>query len=119
MIPRGLQYIFESINSEEENNYTIYLSFIQIYNEKVYDCLQDSKNSKPLKIREDKYSGKVLFSYILGVYIEGLSEYSVNSMHACEALLKRGEKHRVTRQTKANICSSRSHSILQIMLESK
>lgn len=62
IIPRGIQKVFEllkkSVNSENEPSYTIHLSFIQIYNEKIYDCLQDPQKIKPLKIREDKYNGK-------------------------------------------------------------
>ncbi len=34
-------------------NYTVFCSFIQIYNEKIYDLLQDIETKKPLKIRED------------------------------------------------------------------
>ena len=56
--PRSLQYLFDLINSSDES-YTVYLSFIQIYNEKIYDWLQDSQKVKPLQIREDKYNGKV------------------------------------------------------------
>lgn len=43
----------------------------------------------------------------------------MNSLRASQALLQRGEKNRVTRQTRANINSSRSHSLLQLMVESK
>ena len=46
---------------------TVYCSFIQIYNEKIFDLFQDS-NVNPLAIREDADEG---------VFIEGLSEYEV------------------------------------------
>jgi hypothetical protein len=36
----------------------------------------------------------------------------------CFALLRRGEVNRVTRQTKLNLMSSRSHSIYQLLIES-
>ena len=81
---------------------------MQIYNEKLYDLLQDNKNVNPLSIREDKFSG---------IYVEGLSEYVVTNARDWFALLKRGEKNRVTRQTKININSSRSHSIFQLLVE--
>jgi kinesin family protein 3/17 len=61
---------------------------LQIYNEKLYDLFQDKEQSKPLIIREDKYSG---------IFVEGLSEYVVNSAQDCFVLLKRGEKNRITR----------------------
>jgi Kinesin motor domain len=65
-------------------------------------------NIHPLDIREDKYSG---------IYVEGLTEYSVSNSRDCFALLKRGEKNRVTRHTKINSNSSRSHSIFQLLVE--
>lgn len=62
----------------------------------------DKESSKPLIIREDKHAG---------IFIEGMSEYSVRNASDCFALLKRGEQNRITRQTRSNIHSSRSHTI--------
>jgi len=39
------------------SSYTVYCSFLQIYNEKLYDLFQDKDSSKALNIREDKYTG--------------------------------------------------------------
>lgn len=88
--------------------FKIYLSFLQIYNEKIYDLLQDADSKSPLQIREDKHNG---------IYVEGLSEYLVSNSLDAYALLKRGEKNRIIRQTKGNIESSRSHSIFQLYVE--
>lgn len=51
--------------------------------------------------------------------MEGLSEYIVNSKEECLLLLQRGESNRITRETKSNIASSRSHSVFTIVLESE
>ena len=113
VIPRSITDLFEKWNQvlqEDGINFSIYWSFIQIYNEKLFDLFQDKDNSTALNIREDKYEG---------VFIEGLSEYQVTSTHDWFTLLKRGEKNRVTRQTKSNIRSSRSHTIFQLLLESE
>lgn len=90
------------------NKYTVYWSFLQIYNENLYDLLQDGKLERSLKIREDK---------ITGIYVEGLAEFVVNSSKDWYALMKRGERNRITKSTKANIQSSRSHSIFQLWVE--
>ena len=111
LIQRGIEHIYSTISkfdSPDKNKCTVYLSFIQIYNEKIYDWLQDPNKVKPLKVREDKFNG---------VFVEGLTEYHVNSFRAWKALLNRGEKNRVIRQTKINMNSSRSHSILQLIIE--
>ena len=39
------------------DDYTVYCSFLQIYNEKLYDLLQDRHGERPLNIREDKHAG--------------------------------------------------------------
>lgn len=48
----------------------------------------------PLNIREEKFSG---------IFVEGLSEYVVQSEKDCMILLKRGEKNRIKRSTRMNI----------------
>jgi Kinesin motor domain len=84
------------------------VSFLQIYNERLYDLLQDTQVKNPLNIREDK---------LQGVYVEGLSEYIVQSESECLVLLARGERNRVKRATKMNVKSSRSHSLFQLLIE--
>jgi len=112
IIPRSIDDTFNGIDrlqqTEPDNKFTVFCSFLQIYNEKLYDLLQDTKNKNPLLIREDKFSG---------IYVEGLTEYVVNNAKDCFALLKRGEKNRITRKTSVNISSSRSHSIFQLLVE--
>lgn len=90
------------------NKFTVYWSILQIYNEKLYDLLQDSKAKKALNIREDAVSG---------IYVEGLAEFVVNSSQDWYALMKRGERNRITKSTRANIQSSRSHWIFQLLVE--
>jgi hypothetical protein len=70
---------------------------------------QDKESGKALNIREDKYTG---------IFVEGQSEYVVQTAHDCFTLLKRGEANRITRQTRSNVHSSRSHTIFQILVES-
>lgn len=64
IVPRGLTYIMDlaqkQIEEDGKQKYTVYMSFIQIYNEKVYDCLQDSEHILPLRVRESKYIGKII-----------------------------------------------------------
>lgn len=74
IIPRSIEDLFSMTNyvyQSEGISYNIYCSFIQIYNEKLFDLFQDKENITALNIREDKYEG---------VFIEGLSEYQVSSV---------------------------------------
>ena len=120
IIPRAIEQIFsdleqkyynalENSHGSEPEDFTVYCSFLQIYNEKLFDLLQDRNGERPLQIREDKHSG---------IFVEGQSEYAVTNAADCFTLLKRGEASRITRQTRSNIHSSRSHTIFQLLVES-
>ena len=73
IIPRLCSGLFEQtrLQSTPDNNITIEVSYMEIYNEKVYDLLDLSAGSKAgLKVREHS---------ILGPYVEGLSQLAVIS----------------------------------------
>jgi len=106
IIPRAIYRLFSEL-IEEGSEYSISCSFVQIYNEKLYDLLQDKKSEYPLAVREDKE---------IGMFIEGLMEYPVINMEECFVLLFTGEKNRIIRQTKLNMFSSRSHTIFQLLI---
>ena len=107
LIPRVLDRMYY-LESGQNGSFNFYCSFIQIYNEKIFDLLADYKKPKSLQIHENK---------IDGIYIEGLSEYSVTNYQDCLKLIQRGEKNRNIRQTVMNTKSSRSHTIFQIIIE--
>lgn len=104
IIPRAIREIFEHSTKPRVLQFSVYCSFVQIYNENLYDMLRDSSMSSPLSIRED---GKE-------VYVEGLSEYNVKSVTDTLKLLKISEENRVIRETHMNLFSSRSHSLFQV-----
>jgi hypothetical protein len=82
IIGRTLKELFDHIHSSED--YTVYISLLQIYNEKIFDLLQDSIKH-PLNLREDKFTG---------VFVQGLSEYVVTGIPDSVKLLARGERNR-------------------------
>ena len=110
LIPRIVNEVFNLQKSQGyEDSYNIFCTFMQIYNEKIFDLLQDKAEAKALNIRENKLEG---------IFVEGLTEYSVNSAQEALILMSRGEKNRITRPTLKNAKSSRSHTIFQILIES-
>ena len=116
VVPRAVQDLFAQLSSKSTEGegeagvqYTVYCSFLQIYNEKVHDLLQEATAASPaLAIHEHDVDG---------VYVEGLSEYLVTSATDCLRLVAFGAANRAVRATTYNESSSRSHAILQLQIE--
>lgn len=83
-------------------------SFIEIYNEDVYDLL-DGKGKDKKDLKESPQSG---------VFIKGLKSVPVKSVDELFRLLDYGNKNRSTAETKMNATSSRSHALFTVHIES-
>jgi kinesin family protein 18/19 len=104
---RSLGDLFSLISSMKEKDFKVKLSYVEVYNENLRDLLGNGEN---LDLREDPTKGSV---------IVGLKEIEViDSTQVFELLLK-GNKNRSTESTNMNETSSRSHAVLQILVESK
>lgn len=106
IIPNSILNLFNSLDSSKP--ITIFCSFLQIYNEKIFDLLQNPSRDKPLNIREERENG---------IFVENLAEYVVENVEDCLYLLRQGDRNRAVRQTKFNHHSSRSHTIFQLLVE--
>lgn len=91
------------------NLYAVFISYVEIYNNTVYDLLDDS-------------SGKTLQSKILredahkNMYINNVMEIEVKSASEAFELLITGQKRKRMGHTVLNAESSRSHAIFNIRL---
>jgi kinesin family protein 3/17 len=108
IIPRAAQIIFSQIGSYSNpaGQYLVRTSYLQIYNEKISDLLEPSREN--LKIREDGCGG---------VFVETLSEHVVRDAEEIMTLIKRGTRLRATNVTRMNKESSRSHAVFTIIIE--
>lgn len=84
------------------------MSFIEIYNENIYDLFLPG--DKSLELREDT---------VKGIVIAGVSEIKAESTKEVLELLYLGNQNRTTEATDANDESSRSHAILLVTVEHK
>lgn len=112
LLPRATQYIFDTLvekSQEADVKSSIKASYLQIYNENIYDLL--STTNTTLKLRELPKKPNGVSSE---VYVSGLSEYTVHSAHDVLKILHIGSNNRETRATHQNETSSRSHAILQL-----
>lgn len=90
-------------------NFTVEVSYIEIYNEKVRDLL-NPKNTGNLRVREHP---------TLGPYVEDLSKLLVNNYDEMMTLMDEGNKARTVAATNMNETSSRSHAVFTLLLTMK
>lgn len=108
-IERTLDHIFEATSTaSSEMRYLALLSYLEIYNERLRDLLQDD-TSDQLTLKEDPNRG----TYVAG----GLREVTVKDAAECARLVAQGDRRRALAATKMNAASSRSHAVLTISLE--
>jgi kinesin family protein 5 len=100
IIPRMVGGIFHKIETApEEIEFTVKVSMIEIYNEKIRDLLDPKKID--LKVHENKDKG---------VYVKDMTESYVGGEDEVFSLLKVGNDNRAIGATNMNAESSRSHS---------
>ncbi|XP_067292937.1 kinesin-like protein KIF15 isoform X3 [Pseudorasbora parva] len=113
VIPRSFEYLFFLISREVERSggmksFLCKCSFIEIYNEQIYDLLDSVSNS--LFLREDIKRG---------VFVEGAVEKYAASAAEAYQVLSMGWRNRRVASTSMNRESSRSHAVFTMTLESK
>ena len=122
IIPQMNAEMFERIVASTEANpgkkFLVTCSFMEIYNEVLYDLLDPTATRGTAKSRKDSHID-VKEDPKLGVYVAGLQEIGVDSKEKIEALMDQGNSARAVASTQMNATSSRSHSIFIIRLQQK
>ncbi|KAL7628118.1 Kinesin heavy chain [Parahypoxylon ruwenzoriense] len=107
--PRIVEQIFSSIMSSPPTiEYTVRVSYMEIYMERIRDLLAPQNDNLP--VHEEKNRG---------VYVKGLLEIYVSSVDEVFEVMKRGGAARAVAATNMNQESSRSHSIFVITVTQK
>uniref|UniRef100_A0A8C5BQN7 Kinesin motor domain-containing protein n=1 Tax=Gadus morhua TaxID=8049 RepID=A0A8C5BQN7_GADMO len=110
VIPRVIQRIFQEKDKGGSCDFTLTVSYLEIYNEDILDLLCPSKDKPAISIREDPKEG---------IKIVGLTERVVRSAQEMVACLELGNSSRTVGSTAMNAESSRSHAIFTITLEQR
>jgi kinesin family protein 5 len=109
IIPRMVKTVFEKIeNASEDIEFTVKISMIEIYMEKIKDLLDPAKTN--LKVHEDK---------IKGIYISDVTETYVGEDIEVYDIMKIGNDNRAIGVTDMNSQSSRSHSIFIMTVQQR
>lgn len=116
VIPLAITDIFSYIRETPSREFLLRVSYLEIYNEKIHDLLSMSTGGGPggaqeeIKLREDAKRG---------VYATPLKEEIVQSPTQLLRVIARGDQARRTASTQFNARSSRSHAVVQIVVESR
>ena len=109
IIPRIVEQIFASILASPGNiEYTVRVSYMEIYMERIRDLLNPANDNLP--VHEEKSRG---------VYVKGLLEIYVSSVQEVYEVMRRGGSARAVAATNMNQESSRSHSIFVVQINQK
>ncbi|KAK2041239.1 kinesin motor domain-containing protein [Colletotrichum somersetense] len=115
VIPLAITDIFSYIRETPSREFLLRVSYLEIYNEKIHDLLSMSTGGgaggqEEIKLREDSKRG---------VYASPLKEEIVQSPTQLLRVIARGDQARRTASTQFNARSSRSHAVVQIVVESR
>ncbi|KAL4073263.1 P-loop containing nucleoside triphosphate hydrolase protein [Scleroderma yunnanense] len=108
IIPRAMKDVFAHIRRTATREYLLRCSYLEIYNETIYDLLAPPSvaATQPVQIVGQ------------GV-LAPLREEVVTSLKGVREVMERGERHRRTASTDWNERSSRSHSVFRLVIESR
>ncbi|MGH0135119.1 UNVERIFIED_CONTAM: hypothetical protein FKN15_057085 [Acipenser sinensis] len=110
VIPRVIKRLFQEKEDRDEFQFTLSVSYLEIYNEEILDLLCANKDKPTLNIREDPKEG---------IKIVGLTEKEVCSAVQMVGCLEQGNAVRTVASTAMNSASSRSHAIFTITVEQR
>lgn len=122
VIPLAITDIFSYIRETPHREFLLRVSYLEIYNERIHDLLASQPGSsgfvpldqqtkgEEIKLREDPKRG---------VYATPLKEEIVQSPTQLLRVIARGDLARRTGSTQFNARSSRSHAVVQIVVESR
>ncbi|KAI1504448.1 kinesin-domain-containing protein [Biscogniauxia marginata] len=118
VIPLAITDIFSYIRETPSREFLLRVSYLEIYNERIHDLLSMATGNgvgtagtqEEIKLREDSKRG---------VYATPLKEEIVQSPTQLLRVIARGDQARRTASTQFNARSSRSHAVVQIVVESR
>eukprot|EP00698_Gefionella_okellyi_P008333 TRINITY_DN2065_c0_g1_i1.p1 TRINITY_DN2065_c0_g1~~TRINITY_DN2065_c0_g1_i1.p1 ORF type:complete len:1233 (+),score=378.45 TRINITY_DN2065_c0_g1_i1:309-3701(+) len=111
VIPRAMHQLFTSIRQHQTvSDFTLRVSYLEIYNEEIRDLLLPTTSSKQISIREDANGD---------ITVMGSREEPVETIEELTRLLEKGAMYRATGRTLMNEASSRSHAIFTVLIQQR
>jgi hypothetical protein len=133
ILPRTLDYVFKGMRAAEAKSdgkvsFSCRASFLEIYNERIYDLLDSSSVDADSSVASSAFSSSKISDdrgeslsirehKVRGIFVEGLTEVNVATSADAFALMLNGTKNRTVAATLMNRESSRSHSVFTLVIE--
>ncbi|XP_037308803.2 kinesin-like protein kif7 [Pungitius pungitius] len=109
IIPRAVADVFKLLDENDLTDFSVRVSYLEVYKEEFNDLLDVETASKDIHIREDK--GNIVLFGVKECEVEGLDEVL--------SLLESGNTARHTGATQMNLNSSRSHTIFTLYMDQR
>ncbi|TDH17088.1 hypothetical protein EPR50_G00005140 [Perca flavescens] len=109
IIPRAVADVFKLLDENDLTDFSVRVSYLEVYKEEFKDLLEVETASKDIHIREDK--GNIVLCGVKECEVEGLDEVL--------SLLESGNTARHTGATQMNPNSSRSHTIFTVYMDQR
>lgn len=116
IIPRTIQYIFQQVRKKDDSVFNIGISYLEIYENKGYDLLDENHANKQLSDLPKVNPGMDANEQIV---LHGLSIHKAENEEDALNLLFIGDTNRVVCATPKHDQSTRSHCLFIIQLESR
>ncbi|CAK9805757.1 Kinesin-like protein Klp61F [Anthophora quadrimaculata] len=112
IIPRALSHLFDELRLVGVQEFSLRVTFLELYNEEIYDLLSLIDGPAKIRIYEDPTKKGA-------VIVHGLEEVVIHNKNEVFKILQRGSEKRQTAATLMNAHSSRSHTIFSITIHLK
>ncbi|XP_021058289.1 chromosome-associated kinesin KIF4A-like [Mus pahari] len=111
VIPRVIQLLFKEMEEKRDSEFSLRVSYLEIYNEEILDLLCSPCERAPqIHIREDPKAG---------IKTVGLTEKTVSVASDMVSCLEQGNNARTVAATAMNSQSSRSHAIFTVSIRQR
>uniref|UniRef100_A0A8C7TLM1 Kinesin family member 7 n=1 Tax=Oncorhynchus mykiss TaxID=8022 RepID=A0A8C7TLM1_ONCMY len=110
IIPRAVAEVFKLLDENDLSDFSVRVSYLEVYKEDFRDLLEVETASKDIHIREDD-KGNIVLCGVKECEVEGLDEVL--------SLLESGNTARHTGATQMNPHSSRSHTIFSVHMDQR
>ncbi|MCQ2821171.1 MAG: hypothetical protein MJ252_28255, partial [archaeon] len=110
LLPRTINYLFEASRKRTDCKISFMCSYIEIYQDNIYDLLDPTYNKK-VTLRDVSAAGAKN-----SIVLEGMTKFKISSPQEAFNIVKQGSKLRHIAETAMNRESSRSHALFTLYI---